>query len=616
MKFKTLLLLFIIGSYAVNAQSEYKYTVDLQNIVDDRVKVELLTPSIKKSKAVFYFPKMVPGTYAIADFGRFIGDFVAEDNQGKKLSVERKDDNTFVISEAKNLSKITYWVDDTFDQKISNDIYGMSGTGISPEVVVLNGHGFFGYFDGMKAQQFELTVKKPVGFYGSTAMAFARTSNTEDVFVAESYNYLVDMPMLYCKPDTTTVKVGNAEVLISVNSPGGNVTSQYIAENFSELLLKDQAYMGGRLPVDKYAFLMNFVTGEENSVGNGALEHNYSSLYVLPDIPQEQWIQQLKDIAAHEFFHVVTPLNLHSKEIHYFDFNKPEMSQHLWMYEGVTEYFSHHSQLAGGLTDLEHFLETMDGKIANYTKAYDDELPFTKMSKGVLGKYEGEYGNVYEKGALIGFMVDVLIRKNSNGEKGIMDLMNELKTLYGSDKPFKDKKLFNIIAKNSYPEVKAYLKKYVSGTNPLPLQELFGLIGVAYEEGGTRKDFTFGSVAIGFNQESGRPTIISTAQMNEFGEKMGYQQGDDLISINGFAFPKDQPFELFKQEMAKFEEGKTLEVEVARKNKSGTEEVIKLSAPMIIVDIPTPPHLETMQSPSTEQLKLREAWMNGAKKIF
>jgi hypothetical protein len=41
----------------------------------------------------------------------------------------------------------------------------------------------------------------------------------------------------------------------------------------------------------------------------------------------------LNHTISHEFFHILTPLNVHSKEIHDFDFNNPKMSALLWMYE-------------------------------------------------------------------------------------------------------------------------------------------------------------------------------------------------------------------------------------------------------------------------------------------
>lgn len=60
-------------------------------------------------------------------------------------------------------------------------------------------------------------------------------------------------------------------------------------------------YLGGRLPVDKYAFIFYF-NGEQNVPAEGALEHNYSSFYTLPESPQQQIAPLLLDIAAHEFF--------------------------------------------------------------------------------------------------------------------------------------------------------------------------------------------------------------------------------------------------------------------------------------------------------------------------
>ena len=54
---------------------------------------------------------------------------------------------------------------------------------------------------------------------------------------------------------------------------------------------------------------------------------------------------------------------MHSNEIHYFDFNTPKMSKHLWMYEGVTEYFANLFQVNQGLITEDAFYRRMDDKI-------------------------------------------------------------------------------------------------------------------------------------------------------------------------------------------------------------------------------------------------------------
>jgi predicted metalloprotease with PDZ domain len=52
----------------------------------------------------------------------------------------------------------------------------------------------------------------------------------------------------------------------------------------------------------------------------------------------------MMDVVSHEFFHIVTPLSIHSKEIHILII-MTKMSEHLWMYEGVTEYFANLFQI-------------------------------------------------------------------------------------------------------------------------------------------------------------------------------------------------------------------------------------------------------------------------------
>ncbi|HLF62603.1 MAG TPA: hypothetical protein VI603_02570 [Saprospiraceae bacterium] len=594
---------------------KYQYTVDLDNIVQDKVYVELLTPDIKKNTINFYVPKVVPGTYQISDFGRFIQDFSATDADGKALRAERTDINTFVIHDAKRLHKISYWVNDTFDDKGGTSVYGMSGTNIEEgRGVVFNAHGFVGYFDEMKEIPFEVKIKKEAGYYGATAMPATYPDQTTEVYEVASYNYLVDMPILYGKPDTTTVHVGEADVLIAVNSLSGKATSAFIAKQFADVLQAEREYMGGKLPVNKYAFLMHFLT-QGQQVGTGALEHNYSSLYVLPDYPQEQFIQPLKDIAAHEFFHIVSPLNVHSKEIRYFDFNDPKMSRHLWMYEGVTEYFSHHAQLVHGITDMDYFLTQMQNKIEDALGSYDDALPFTDLSKDCLTTYHAQYGNVYQKGALIGLCLDVILRKESGGEMGLMDLMLALTQKFGKDQPFRDQRLFAEIKKLSYPEASRFLKKYVAGKDPLPLKEIFNSIGVEYSAPGMTKQFTYGNISLGYNQKDNRVIVASTSEVNAFGKKLGYQDGDEIKTINGKSFDPQNPMSLFYSEQQSLVEGKMLQIEVMRKDAQGMEKTVLLSAPIEKVEMPGKPALKPMKVLTEEQKIMQTHWEQGAKKL-
>ena len=57
----------------------------------------------------------------------------------------------------------------------------------------------------------------------------------------------------------------------------------------------------------------------------------------------------------------------------------------------------------------------------------NDSMSFTKMSENVLdAPYAAQYYNVNQKGALIGMCIDILLREESKGKRGVLSLMKEL----------------------------------------------------------------------------------------------------------------------------------------------------------------------------------------------
>jgi predicted metalloprotease with PDZ domain len=153
------------------------------------------------------------------------------------------------------------------------------------------------------------------------------------------------------------------------------------------MMRAQKKFLGAINSTKKYAVLLYLSDMKKaDAKGFGALEHPTSTTVVMPEMmPKEQMAEQLKDVVSHEFFHIVTPLGVHSKEIQYFDFNAPKMSKHLWMYEGVTEYFANLFQVNQELISEEDFYNRMSDKISQ-ASAMNDTMPFTTMSANVLDK--------------------------------------------------------------------------------------------------------------------------------------------------------------------------------------------------------------------------------------
>ncbi len=634
MRIKTLIICLLAISFTGFSQSKkgvsYQYTVDLTKVVDDKVYVELSTPSITSPEITFFLPKIIPGTYAIADYGRFISDLQATDKKGNKLVVEKLNDNTWKIKNATKLQKITYWVEDSYDTKLTGEpIFQPAGTNIEENKnFVINTSGFFGYFEGKKALPFTFNVIRQKDFYGSTGLIAQKTNepiskvSTEkgaaaaekraDTFTAENYDRLVDSPLMYSKADTAIIKVGNTEVLIGSYSPNSKISAKQIANSVREVLKAQKEYLGGTLPVDKYAFIFYFT--DQPVTSYGALEHSYSSFYYMPETTIEEMGQQLRDFVAHEFFHIVTPLTIHSEEIHNFDFNDPKMSKHLWLYEGVTEYFAGNVQVKYDLITPDQYLAILRQKMVTASQFIDD-VPFTDVSKLALDKYKDQYFNVYQKGALIGMCLDIKLRKLSGGKYGMQNLAADLGKKFGKSKAFQDDKLFDEITQLTYPEIGEFLKRYVGGAETLPLQEVLGAVGVNFLPELSIMEFSLGleNNALTVIPINNKPmlAIANAEAVNDQGKALGFANGDVLTKINGETMPDLGPDlgVFINKHQTGLTEGNTLTFGVLRKNDAGEQLEVELKATVKKVERKKRFMLSFNETATPEQLAVRQAWL-------
>src|SRR5258705_4657545 len=159
MKKMMLCLPAVILSCSLFAQDKYVYTADLKNIVDDKISIELLTPSIKEKEVTFSFPRVIPGSYSEKNYGKFIDDFKAFDKDGKALNMKKLNKNQYSISDATKLSKITYKANDTWDTPDKDFIFQPGGSNIeSGKNIIMNNHAFYGYFEGYKELPFEIRI--------------------------------------------------------------------------------------------------------------------------------------------------------------------------------------------------------------------------------------------------------------------------------------------------------------------------------------------------------------------------------------------------------------------------------------------------------------------------
>lgn len=520
--------------------------IDLNAVKNDQLLVSLDPGPFPAGEVSFYMPSVIPGTYEYTDFGRFVTNLQAFDKNNQLLEVVKEGKNTWKIAEGKKLDRINYMVDDTFDSPEGKKIYPMGGTKIEKdEVYLLNLHGFVGYFKGGKEWSYRVTIDSPADLVPFSSMQSVSHTATQDVFLAGRYFNIIDDPILYTSDDSISFSLEDIDVNLAVHSPTGAHKAADFKETLMDMMEAQKRFLGDANNTKSYDILLLLMSMEEvQHFGGiqGALEHHTSTTVVFYEgIDTASLKEYLTDVVSHEFFHTLTPLNVHSEQIHYFNYNEGVMSQHLWMYEGTTEYFANLFQVQQDLITEEDFYSRITEKI-DLAKRYDDTMPFTEMSTKIVDDpYQSNYQNVYYKGALINMCLDIIIREQSGGTRGILSVMQALAKKYGVDKPFTDNQLFNEIVAMTYPEVGDFIKTHIKGETPIPYKRFLEKAGVTIVD----TDQKLPSIIMVTPRqpfiapqpnEAGTMDLVVTGLNNRLSE-IGFQAGDVLRVFNGAEIP-------------------------------------------------------------------------------
>jgi len=612
------LLLFACGTVKTipNADaSPMVTTIDLINVKDDKVLVTIDPGLFTSDELIFYIPKIVPGTYSVDNYGKYIEELKAFDYDGRSLTVIQEDQDSWLIKDGKQLDRITYYVNDTYDTEtqVADPVFSPAGTNIfENENYLLNLHGFVGYFKGYQEIPYELNILAPEALSATTSLKEQIVPNPEvgiHTFLADRYFDVIDNPILYARPNKGSFQINDIEVTLSVYSPNGVYKAKDLQPKMETMMRAQKKFLGGIDGAKKYTIILYLSQlSDTDAMGFGALEHHTSTVVVLPEqLPRESLEESMVDVVSHEFFHIVTPLSVHSREIQYFDYNDPSMSQHLWMYEGTTEYFANLFQIQQGLIDETSFYRRIMEKISN-SMSYDDEMSFTDMSKNILrSPYKENYNNVYEKGALINMSLDILLRELSGGEKSMLWLMKELSRKYDKNTPFNDDTLIDEIVAMTYPQVQTFFTSHVSGETPINYEEVLAKVGLGIvTEEKVASYFFLGQIPYIDADPANLDVIFiqKGMELNSFFQGLGAKGGDIIIQIDGVTITLETMRTLIGESFG-WDPEKEIVMTV---NRDGEEVVLSGK-----VGIPTYKDrlIVPLEDAGEAAVELREAWLHN-----
>ncbi len=345
--------------------------------------------------------------------------------------------------------------------------------------------------------------------------------------LADNYDALVDAPIEFC--DCSKFSLQGVPRPVSVTVHGENYNKRELEEGLTKIVRYETQLMGGA-PYDHYQFIFHI---DSSGAGGGGMEHANSTAIGASST------SSAITTAAHEFFHLWNVKRIRPQSLESIDYTKEMYTRSLWFAEGVTSTYAAYAEVRTGLWTPNQFYEDLASQIQELQDRPARKWQSVEDSSlnAWLEKYpqynQPEYSiSYYNKGQLVGFLLDVLIRDATDNHKSLDDVMRSLNENFAKKGLFYNESADIEATAESVAGVsfKDFFAKYVAGTDELPYAEVLakaGLIPV---------DLDRTTAALGFstsNASADDPVVVSFVEGGSAAEKSGLRAGDVLISFDG-----------------------------------------------------------------------------------
>jgi predicted metalloprotease with PDZ domain len=420
------LVIYLAGCSAEIDKREIGVYVDISG--KNSITVSYNVEYLKADTIKFLFPKSVPGTYRYLEYDSLINSVKAYTADKKLCDIDIVNNRTYQITADKNISSITYrldYSDDIFAEKVVT-----TGLITNNEVTILNSSALFGYIDGYTDIPYTIDIKHNSDKKPFTTAILNNSNIDQDSYSVNNYHTLIDNPIIYFNSDTISYNSAGTEVNLLVYSPTKQMCAKKIksyAQPVTDVVFSKLKEAG--VAPDSYNMTIFF--GDKIDKGDAviaALEHKNSSTYYFRAEPKffgkedsPYFANDIKELIAHEIMHVFTPISFREKSMAVYNYEKPEPTEFLWLYEGFTEYYSKMLLYEADLLYNDRFLDRQSIDMFNLWGMPKNLLDY---SRNILNKPDDMFF-VYKKGRLFNIGLDGAVRLSNDNKKDLFKLLSD-----------------------------------------------------------------------------------------------------------------------------------------------------------------------------------------------
>lgn len=539
-------------------------------------------------------PVWTPGSYLVREFARHVQDFTATSAAGQPLKWEKINKNTWRI--ATNGAR---------DWQASYRVYANE---LSVRTSELNSsHAFWNnsnilmYLDGFLKSPSTVRVIAPDVWKVATGLP--AVPGQRNTFRAEDFDVLYDSPFEVSNFKTLVFNVKGIPHRIVIDGEG-NYDPERMRRDVQKIVETQVEMMGGEIPYRDYTFILHLRANT-----GGGLEHANSTALGYPRFgfriqtgeratsasptasgTPERDYRGFLSLVSHEFFHLWNVKRIRPDVLGPFDYTQENYTRMLWVAEGVTDYYADLLLRRAGLITESEFLnataraiqtlQNTPGRMEQSLEesSFDTWIKFYRPDENTINSQV----SYYDKGAIVGMLLDLEIRKRSNNAKSLDDVLRYLYTEFFKKNrnygPVDFQKASELMTGSSLED---FFSKYVRGTEELNYNAALDAAGLRLDTGvGPVEKAYFGADVVQENEK----LIVRRVYAGSAAYDQGLNAHDQIVALDNARATRDsfnariaekKPGDLINLTIFRFDELSTLLIKLGGL-REGTYRIVPL----------------------------------------
>lgn len=593
--FITLIILTFIFNQVIGQKTDINYTLEMPQPQTHYFEVTMDIEGIQsnpkitdKSFVDVKLPVWTPGSYLVREYARHVEGFSAS-NGGTTLNSKKINKNTWRV-QTENKNKITvkykvYAFELTVRTSFLDESHGY-----------LNGASIFMYVPQLKASPSTVKIK-PYEKWNEVSTGLPKISKNDFIYYAADYDILVDSP----------IEIGTHKVLSfnALNIPHkiamfSVAPLQYDEEKVLTAYKKTveaAASVVGEHPCKDYTFIIHHQPG----IGGG-LEHLNSTTCQtgLGAYTSDGAFKGFMSLIAHEYFHLWNVKRIRPIALGPFDYDNENYTTMLWVSEGFTSFYQDYILRRAEILTPEEYqgkfmseINTIENQPGNKVQSVS-ESSWDAWIKYYRPNENSRNSTIsyYDKGGVIGGMLNLLILNETDGKKNLDNVFKILWSEYykKEGRGFKDEEFKVVCEQVAGKKLDDFFAKYINGTDAIDYNTFFGYVGLKMvDEYASSNNPFLGATGIGSKIAS--ITKDSPAYVG------GLNVGDEVVEVDGVKISS------LASVLTDKKVGDLLKITVKRAGELKTYNITLTRNPAVKYK------LEKIENPTKKQEDLYKKWM-------